>query len=80
MITRRHFAAGAAPRAVAAGAALRMMPEASGRRVAVIDRRLAASGDVACATAKRARIIGVETGDAVLWRNARATPFLWVMG
>lgn len=73
MITRRDFAVGAALGAAAAGVALRTEPDASGWRVAVVDRRLAASAVIfRAAAAKSARIIDIEAEDAVLWRNVRA--------
>lgn len=73
MITRRDFAVGAALGAAAAGVAFRMEAGASDWRVAVVDRRLAASGDIIHAAAARgARLINIETEDAVLWRNVRA--------
>lgn len=73
MITRRDFVVGAALGAAAAGAALRKEREASDWRVAIVDRRLAASQDIIrTAAAKGARIIDIEAEDAVLWRNVRS--------
>lgn len=73
MITRRDFAVGAALGAVAASVAFRAEPDASDWRVAVVDRRLAASEDIIrSAAARGARIIDIGAEDAVLWRNVRA--------
>jgi hypothetical protein len=72
LITRRDFAVGTALGAVAA-AALLTERQASDWRVAIVDRRLAASGDIIrTAVVKGARVIDIEAEDAVLWRNVRS--------